>query len=49
MVFRPASWSAPYRFVIKRTPIIDKDDQQLYLDNHEEVRLLDRGDQLTAQ
>ena len=33
MVFRPASWSAPYRFVIKRTPIIDKDDQQLYLDN----------------
>ena len=33
MVFRPASWSAPYRFVIKRTPIIDKDDQQLYLDD----------------
>ena len=50
MVFRPASWSAPYRsLVIKRTPIIDKDDQQLYLDEHEEVRLLDRGDQRAAQ
>ena len=33
MVFRPDSWSEPYRFVIKRTPIIDKDDKQLYLDD----------------
>ena len=32
-VFRPDSWSEPYRFVIKRTPIIDKDDKQLYLDD----------------
>ena len=29
----PDSWSEPYRFVIKRTPIIDKDDKQLYLDD----------------
>ena len=28
----PDSWSEPYR-VIKRTPIIDKDDKQLYLDD----------------
>ena len=41
MVFRPDSWSEPYRFVIKRTPIIDKDDQQLYLnDGAAPVRLL---------
>lgn len=29
--FRPASWKKAYRFVIKRTPILDKDDRQLYL------------------
>ena len=33
MMFRPSSWSEPYRFVVKRTPIIDKDDRQLYLDD----------------
>ena len=33
MLFRPDSWSEPDRFVIKRTPIIDKDDKQLYLDD----------------
>ena len=31
--FRPASWHTSHRFVIKRTPIVDKDDQQLYLDD----------------
>ena len=31
--FRPATWDTSYRFVIKRTPIVDKDDQQLYLDD----------------
>ena len=31
-MFQPDTWSKPYRLVIKRTPIIDKDDQQLYLD-----------------
>lgn len=31
--FRPATWDTGYRFVIKRTPIVDKDDRQLYLDN----------------
>ena len=33
MMFQPETWSKPYRLVIKRTPIIDKDDQQLYLDD----------------
>ena len=33
MMFRPASWKKTYRYVIKRTPIIDRDDKQLYLDN----------------
>ena len=35
MVFRPDSWSEPYRFVIKRGLDADhrhKDDKQLYLD-----------------
>ena len=31
ITFRPASWKKAYRFVIKRTPILDKDDRQLYL------------------
>lgn len=31
--FRPSTWEKAYRFVIKRTPIVDKDDQQLYLDD----------------
>ena len=33
--FRPSTWkgSKSYRFVVKRTPIIDKDDKQLYLDD----------------
>ena len=31
--FRPATWDTSHRFVIKRTPIVDKDDQQLYLDD----------------
>ena len=31
--FRPSTWKQSYRFVIKRTPIIDKDDKQLYLDD----------------
>ena len=35
MEFRPSTWkgSKSYRFVVKRTPIIDKDDKQLYLDD----------------
>ncbi len=33
IMFQPETWSKPYRLVIKRTPIIDKDDQQLYLDD----------------
>ena len=33
MKFRPATWKKAYRYVIKRTPIIDRDDKQLYLDN----------------
>ena len=33
MMFRPKSWKKARRYVIKRTPIIDKDDQQLYLDD----------------
>ena len=33
MRFRPATWKKAYRYVIKRTPIIDRDDKQLYLDN----------------
>ena len=31
--FRPATWGTAHRFVIKRTPIVDKDDRQLYLDD----------------
>ena len=26
-------WNKARRYVIKRTPIVDKDDQQLYLDD----------------
>lgn len=33
LMFRPATWKKTYRYVIKRTPIIDRDDKQLYLDN----------------
>ena len=33
MMFKPKSWNKARRYVIKRTPIIDKDDQQLYLDD----------------
>ena len=33
ITFRPATWKKAYRFVIKRTPILDKDDKQLYLDD----------------
>ena len=33
MMFQPKSWKKACRYVIKRTPIIDKDDQQLYLDD----------------
>ena len=33
MMFKPKSWKKARRYVIKRTPIIDKDDQQLYLDD----------------
>ena len=33
MVFKPTSWKKARRYVIKRTPIIDKDDRQLYLDD----------------
>lgn len=33
MRFRPSTWKKAYRYVIKRTPIIDRDDKQLYLDN----------------
>ena len=29
--FRPSTWKQSYRFVIRRTPIIDKDDKQLSL------------------
>ena len=31
MMFKPKSWNKARRYVIKRTPIVDKDDQQLYL------------------
>ena len=31
--FRPSTWKQSYRYVIKRTPVIDKDDQQLCLDD----------------
>ena len=33
MMFQPKSWKKARRYVIKRTPIIDKDDQQLCLDD----------------
>ena len=33
MMFKPKSWKKARRYVIKRTPIEDKDDQQLYLDD----------------
>ena len=33
MMFQPRSWKKARRYVIKRTPVIDKDDQQLYLDD----------------
>ena len=33
MMFKPKSWNKARRYVIKRTPIVDKDDQQLYLDD----------------
>lgn len=33
MQFRPRTWKKGYRYVIKRTPIIDRNDQQLYLDD----------------
>ena len=33
MMFKPKSWKKARRYVIKRTPMIDKDDQQLYLDD----------------
>ena len=33
MRFRPSTWKKAYRYVIKRTPIIDRNDKQLYLDN----------------
>ena len=33
MMFKPTSWKKARRYVIKRTPIVDKDDQQLYLDD----------------
>lgn len=33
MQFQPRTWKKGYRYVIKRTPIIDRNDQQLYLDD----------------
>ena len=33
MRFRPSTWKKAYRYVLKRTPIIDRDDRQLYLEN----------------
>ena len=33
MMFKPKSWNKARRYVIKRMPIVDKDDQQLYLDD----------------
>ena len=33
MMFKPKSWNKARRYVIKRTPIVDKDDQQSYLDD----------------
>ena len=33
MMFKPTSWKKARRYVVKRTPIVDKDDQQLYLDD----------------
>ena len=31
--YTPVGWKKPYRFVVKRTEILDKDNQQLYLDD----------------
>ena len=33
MMFKPKSWKKARRYVIKRTPIVDQDDRQLYLDD----------------
>ena len=33
MMFKRKSWKKARRYVIKRTPIVDRDDQQLYLDD----------------
>ena len=33
MMFKPKSWKKARRYVVKRTPIIDNDDRQLYLDD----------------
>lgn len=33
MMFKPRSWHKARRYVIKRTPIVDKDEKQLYLDD----------------
>ena len=49
MMFKPKSWNKARRYVIKRTPIVDKDDQQLYLDDGLRRYVLDRGEQLEAQ
>ena len=43
MMFKPKSWNKARRYVIKRTPIVDKDDQQLYLDDAAPVRLRSAG------
>ena len=49
MRFRPRTWKQGYRYVIKRTPIIDRDDQQAYLDDGlRQYGLLDRGDERAA-
>ena len=48
MMFKPKSWNKARRYVIKRTPIVDKDDQQLYLDDAAPVRVLDRGEPQSA-
>ena len=45
MMFKPKSWNKARRYVIKRTPIIDKDDQQFVPGRWAApVRLLDRGE-----
>ena len=45
MMFKPKSWKKARRYVIKRTPIIDKDDQQLYLDDGMRRYAQGRGNQ----